>query len=538
VTWGHPDEQFAQWRQDRQHAPKATVPLSDATSRRFAQGFSQAARTLGLPIHVTSRLFNYYYYMSIGPAVPPEQMPAAEMAALPGVFARATTFADRWAREWLPELEQSWDAWSAVETSKLDGADLLQRWEDMLKLYVRVWDIHFELLLPALIALSSFIEFAQEHLGTSSDLDATKMLVGIDNLSLHAGRKMWALSRAALANLEVEAVIRAGEAGTVMDRLGQSEAGRKFRNDVDAFLQDFGYRSDTVQDLSDPSWKEDPGRFFTALRPYLDNDQDPDVKHRELAAEREATVARARQELANAPAEIRGQFEALLKGAQDCSRLQEDHNHWIDQRSLYEGRKLALEVGQRLVSRGQLDTAEDALYLWEDQFREAILDPQKQVRDIVAKHRAERAYWENVEAPPMIGTDYGPPPLESPVGRTIMRFFGGPPSEPQRDVVKGNPGSSGKYRGIARIVPTIADAARLGLGEILVTPTTSPPWTPLFATAGAIVTDTGGPLSHCAIVAREYGLPAVVGTGYGTHQIRDGQLIEVDGDAGLVRLLD
>ena len=84
---------------------------------------------------------------------------------------------------------------------------------------------------------------------------------------------------------------------------------------------------------------------------------------------------------------------------------------------------------------------------------------------------------------------------------------------------------------------SLAEAGRLRPGDVLVAETTAPPWTPLFATAAAIVTDTGGVLSHCAVVAREYGLPAVVGTGAATASIEDGRLVEVDGDAGLVRLL-
>jgi pyruvate,water dikinase len=87
------------------------------------------------------------------------------------------------------------------------------------------------------------------------------------------------------------------------------------------------------------------------------------------------------------------------------------------------------------------------------------------------------------------------------------------------------------------VVHTLDDAARLQPGEILVAETTAPPWTPLFASAAAVVTDTGGVLSHCAVVAREYAIPAVVGTDIATVAIEDGQTIEVDGDAGVVRIL-
>ena len=101
----------------------------------------------------------------------------------------------------------------------------------------------------------------------------------------------------------------------------------------------------------------------------------------------------------------------------------------------------------------------------------------------------------------------------------------------------GAAGSPGVVRGVARVIRSLADAAALRPGEILVAETTAPPWTPLFATAAAVVTDTGGVLSHCAVVAREYRIPAVVGTGMATRAIADGQIVEVDGDAGMVRIV-
>ena len=90
---------------------------------------------------------------------------------------------------------------------------------------------------------------------------------------------------------------------------------------------------------------------------------------------------------------------------------------------------------------------------------------------------------------------------------------------------------------MARVIRSLAEAGKLRPGDVLVVPTTAPPWTPLFATAAAVVSDTGGILSHCAVVAREYGIPAAVGTGNATALLQDGQLIEVDGDAGTVRVI-
>jgi pyruvate,water dikinase len=105
-------------------------------------------------------------------------------------------------------------------------------------------------------------------------------------------------------------------------------------------------------------------------------------------------------------------------------------------------------------------------------------------------------------------------------------------------VLKGVGASSGRVTATARVVLGPQDFARLQPGEVLVTAITTPAWTPLFARAGAVVTDIGGPLSHSSIVAREYGIPAVLGTGAGSLRVRDGQRVTVDGDAGTVTLLD
>ena len=139
----------------------------------------------------------------------------------------------------------------------------------------------------------------------------------------------------------------------------------------------------------------------------------------------------------------------------------------------------------------------------------------------------------------MLGTLPAGPPPDDPMTKAMGKFFGAPPQPPtEPGRLNGQAGSPGKVRGVARVIRSIDDAARLGRGEVLVAETTAPPWTPLFATAAAVVTDTGGILSHCAVVAREYGIPAVVGVGMATALIADGQTVEVDGDSGLVTIVD
>jgi pyruvate,water dikinase len=140
----------------------------------------------------------------------------------------------------------------------------------------------------------------------------------------------------------------------------------------------------------------------------------------------------------------------------------------------------------------------------------------------------------------MLGT---PPAFDMGDGGPMMRAMvkgemTAPNTSPrQANMVQGLAGSAGVVRGVARVIHSLAEARKLQPGDVLVAESTVPPWTPLFATASAVVTDTGGVLCHSAVVAREYRIPAVVGTGSATTTFKDGQLLEVDGNAGTVRVV-
>jgi pyruvate,water dikinase len=159
---------------------------------------------------------------------------------------------------------------------------------------------------------------------------------------------------------------------------------------------------------------------------------------------------------------------------------------------------------------------------------------------LVAERKTEMEHFSRVTPPPMVGTA---PAFEMTDGGAAIRaMFKGelsPANNSNREVgkVKGQPGSAGVVRGTARVIRSLAEAGKLQPGDVLVASATEPPWTPLFATAAAVVTDAGGVLSHSAVVAREYRIPAVVGTGTATTTFRDGDLLEVDGDAGTVRVV-
>jgi pyruvate,water dikinase len=385
-----------------------------------------------------------------------------------------------------------------------------------------------------------FDEFYRDLFGADDTFGAFRLLQGLDNKSVEAGRILWDLSRQALASPEVRQVLEARAAAEVIPALEGSPAGRAFLADLRGYLDEYGQRGSSFLSLSELSWIEDPTPVIKNLKDYISQpERDLAAELAAQAAERERLLAEVRERLQGYPQPVVGQFEFLLKAAQAANTLQENHNFWIDQRCTYRVRRVLLEFSRRLAEAGVVDQPDDAFYLTVGELRETALQlPALDRRALVAERKAEMAHFHTIQPPPALGTQPPGPPPDSPAGRAMQKFFGGPPQPPtEPGLLRGNAGSAGKTIGPAKVIRSLTEAAKLRPGDILVAETTAPPWTPLFATAAAVVTDTGGILSHCAIVAREYCIPAVVGVGMATALIHDGQMLEVDGDAGIVRIL-
>jgi pyruvate,water dikinase len=340
------------------------------------------------------------------------------------------------------------------------------------------------------------------------------------------------LSRLAAKSASVREVVENAAPEELFERLERSAEGREFARAFRAYLGEFGWRGDSWS-MDDRTWISYPRTPQSALRGYLaqPDGSSPELAHAALSAAREAPIAAARERLTGSPPEVRAQFEGLLSAAQFSLQLQENHNYYIDQMLQHLARRAFVEAGKRLVGRGQTADPEDVLFLTVDEVRGQLRSTDHpDLRSLVQGRRAELTLWRTLTPPRTLGA---PPP---PGSDRPDRFWGGPPPASTETQIKGNAGSRGQVTGLARVAMTLTDAASLLPGEVLVCPTTAPPWTPLFATAAAVVTDTGGILSHCAVVAREYGIPAVVGTGVATQRIRTGQRVTVDGAAGTVTL--
>jgi pyruvate,water dikinase len=307
------------------------------------------------------------------------------------------------------------------------------------------------------------------------------------------------------------------EANQLRAALEALPAGRAFLQRFDMFLDQYGHR-ETALTISQPAWKDQPEVVLRLLKVLAETEQ--------RQTEGSVTWGHTCEELlANSilgKAVLRKLFLKSLANARAFFQIREDTHFYVTlvQPTI---RRVALQLGRRLEQAGALDPAEEVFHLrleeLEDFGRQWPLSAETiaRLRELVARRKAKRLSLANQ-------------PMVDP------RLLGAASQRPgQKDVLlQGTPGSPGSARGPAKIVRDVSEFGSLRAGDVLVAPVTNPAWTPLFQRAAAVVVDAGGVASHAAIVAREYGIPAVMGTMNGTQVLRDGQWIQVDGSRGLV----
>jgi pyruvate,water dikinase len=254
------------------------------------------------------------------------------------------------------------------------------------------------------------------------------------------------------------------------------------------------------------------------------------VRERAAALSRRADqlADEVRAALADKPDELQA-FETTLAHAREIGWLTEGHNYWIDRLSQARLRTLSLRVGARFVGEGVFSEPDDVFFLHREEIAAALRDGQGRA-PLVAARRAEHARNEARTAPYWVGKIPDAPPSGD--------LFDGPRvTHEDGDLLKGTAASAGVVRGTAKVTLSQDDFGRIEPGDIIVCPSSNPSWVPIFTIAGGLITNTGGVLSHAAVVAREFGLAAVVGVTDATARIADGRLVEIDGSAGTVTLL-
>ena len=540
-TLADPADAALFWQHDAMHFPDPLSPMESAMiERAIGHGFTYGVRAYNAPLAAMEvRTINGYQYQSMVPMTgTPDEMAAQGALAEASVRAAIAAIDELWSERILPEVREHLGFWDSFDLEGATRAALAAHVEQTWERLLRVWELHFLVVIPAYLAISEFDELYRGLFPDSGPLESYRLLEGLPNMTVEVGQALWRLSRSAIASREVRDVFESHDGADIPLALYRSSAGRAFLAELEAYLDRYGRRADTWTIVA-PSWTEDPTPAIESLRDFVRRPEAdaPAVTTQAAAAARDRAVAAARKRLRDYPAQVVGQFEAMLAAAQKALVISEDHNFWIDNMSIHHLRAVLLEAGRRLVADGAMSEVEDVFMLHPEELRAALAEPGEDLRATVAERAAELARQATLTPPPVLGTLPQAPPPDDPFTRFAVKFNGAPPEPAPAGELRGSPGSAGIVRGTARVIRSISEAGRIRPGDVIVAETTAPPWTPLFATVAAVVTDTGGVLSHCAVVAREYGIPAVVGTGAATTVIADGTTIEVDGDAGIVRIV-
>lgn len=343
---------------------------------------------------------------------------------------------------------------------------------------------------------------------------------------------MWDLSRRVAGSTALTAAFDAGVSG-LLARLGELDdpAGAAFLAELDDFMFRFGSRGPNEWDIHAHVWETRPALVLAALdrMRHAADDDSPERRHAERERERDAIVARLAEALADDP-EAQGQFLAGVASAARFVPGRERSKTSII-KVIHECRMAIWEVGRRLVAAGGCDEPADICLLFVDEIERATADP-VWARATITERQAHYDHLRTLEPPFIFNGECPPVDTWGLKGANEVAVLG------TGGTVQGVPGSSGRYRGTARIVLDPGDPMALDPGDVLVAPHTDPAWTPLFVTAGAVVVDVGAALSHAIIVSRELGLPCVVSAKDATRIIPDGATIEVDGNTGVVTVLE
>jgi len=419
----------------------------------------------------------------------------------------------------------------------------IELWELFQDALVRIhhgwWKIHMIWMYPVYGLYTLFTQVSEELTGIDVEHPTFKSLLGgFDNELFRVNRELWGLGDRARELGLADLFLTTMDDEELMSKLQGSDAGRKWLSEYREFVGKYGWRLIDTWDVATPSWIEQPSLGLRDVRSgiakggafTLDAERERLVKLRE-EAEREI--------LSKAPSEQKEWFTALMRLTQKCGTFSEEHNLFIDCPAMAILRHLFMEYGRRFTKAGVIDDPKDILFLFPEQVRKAAICMERiNLRPYVEKNKKE--WQENCKVPPepFIG-DMTRVPEAVRKDAIIQVAVALPRVRPELKAdLYGASSIPGVMEGIARVAMSERELGTVQPGEILVAPGTSVPWTPIFSIISAVVTDAGGSLAHAAIVAREYRIPAVVGTMEATKKINSGDRIRVDGDMNAVYILE
>jgi len=545
IEWASEDEKKLHFWLDDLHCPQTISPMwFDIGGWWLTCGYMY--RRFGVPFGKdwVAKTVNGYLMSAVVPR------PAEEEAGLWAYYnmvmpVYADKFLDWWKRRYLPEILRNFEY---LDTFPMDTAslpELMILLEEAIDIQERHWRLHWMLNLAQFQASITFESTLIPLIGEVHKPLVGRILISDEDRNWDSVRELWTLKEMVKKSPALRRAFDENEtADGVLRALGTSEEGRTLLTDVDKYRNEYGNKSMYAHEYIYTTWREDPTPIIEALRGYLLSDYDCEKDVRQLRENRDAAIKEMWSLVPPAtPQEDKDKLKTALDLALKMTPLTPDHHFYMDQGTYARMRLVLMGVGRKLAELGGLDRADDIMFLKYDELRQlsasvATFD----ARSIVNERRRARVAAFAVRPRLWAGTitDW------SMYGEPYKQVLWDWPGIYERSknsaalpagTIKGLGASAGVYEGPARVVESAEQFDQVKKGDVLVCKMTSPSWVVLFTKIGGLVTDSGGALSHPAVVSREFGIPAVVGTRTGTQAITTGQRVRLNGASGLVEIL-
>ena len=560
VTWDSEVEKDFFWVYDDLHIPHPVSPMffdiggwwlsCDHMFRRFGTPFA---------VDWLAKNVNGYVYTTAVPADPDLHIEGTEYSsryqarvprdpAFAGQMGKyldtvlpvyGEHFADWWRDRLVPEMQRNFEYLEGRldEAERMTLPELATLLEDAIDIHDRHWKIHWMLNFAQLSATLNLRAVMEKVRGNVDEELLGRLQNSASDRNWDSIEALWRMKNEVRDDPELRALFGAGDARAIATALRGSERGRRFIDErVVPYQREFGWHAVWSHEFIFPTVREEMEPMLELVRGYLESDYDFPTAIEAMRADIEAA---SREILDGLAGEALEQMRAANATNLRMAPLTPDHHFYIDQGANAHVRLVLIAIGRKLVEDGRLDKPDDVLFLRYNELRMLIGDPSAlDARAIAAQRRAEREAAKQRKPRNWVGT-VTPSQLAFP----YLVNWGYPErfhQEASADTttVKGIAGSPGVVEGVARVVLTVDEFDAVADGDILVCQMTNPAWVVLFTKIAALVTDTGGTTSHPAVLSREFGIPAVIGTSTATHTIRTGDRVRVDGSNGVVTILE
>ncbi|OLC26577.1 MAG: PEP-utilizing protein [Chloroflexi bacterium 13_1_40CM_65_17] len=563
VDWESEAEKRLFWVFDDLHCPNPLSPMfadiggwwlsCDHMFRRFGTDFAS---------DWLAKFVNGYVYTAVIPADPNVQIDstrygsryAARVPRDPNYaatiskygFAVLPTYGRHFAAWWrdrlVPEMTRNY----AYLEGKLDEAErmllmeLAVLLEDAIDIHDRHWKIHWMLNFAQFSATLNLRAAIQKWRGSVDEVVVGRLQNSASDRNWDSIKALWELKEEVRKNPELTAAFKGETAKDILEHLHESDRGRRFLTDrVAPYQREYGYHAVWSHEFIFPTVREQVEPVIELVRGYVETGYD----YPKTIAAVKADIESAADELlhgltGNALDEISRLNDINLQMAP----LTPDHHFYIDQGANAHLRLVLIAIGAKLVEMGVLDQPDDVMFLQYNELRIFMGDPsakeQIETRGLITTRRAERKAAYRLRPPDWIGTV-----TATQLAVPYLANWGFPEKFHRKASkvegrIEGLGGSPGVVEGIARVVLTVEQFDHVRKGDVVVCQMTNPAWVALFTKMAGLVTDAGGLTSHAAVLAREFAIPAVIGTSLATRTIKDGDRIRVNGTTGVVDILE